>query len=256
MGIINVTPDSFFSGSRKVAESEIINTAEQMLSEGATFLDLGGYSSRPGADDISVEEEWKRVEPAIKDILKEFPNAIISVDTFRSQIARRAIDSGAAIINDISAGNLDRNMLSTVANLQVPYIAMHMKGTPQTMKELAEYEDLLKEVLFYFSEVLVRCSELGIKDVILDPGFGFAKDASHSFELLKRLDHFKHTGKPVLAGVSRKSMIYRTLNLTADEALNGTTVLNTVALLKGASILRVHDVKEAMEAIKLVNQLA
>ncbi len=255
MGIINVTPDSFFSGSRKAGTDDILETAEMMLREGATFLDIGGYSSRPGAENISIEDEITRVVHPIEAITKRFPEAIISVDTFRSEVAKRAVDSGAAIINDISAGHLDENMLESVAEMNVPYITMHMRGTPQTMKSLTDYQDILLEMTNYFSTVLDRCNQLGIKDVIIDPGFGFAKTAEQSFDLLNRLDHFHHLNRPLLVGVSRKSMIYRTLNLTAEEALNGTSVLNTVALLKGATILRVHDVKEAVEAVKLVNQL-
>ena len=236
--------------------SDILKSAEQMLRDGATFLDVGGYSSRPGAENISLEEEINRVADPIEAIMKEFPQAIISIDTFRSEVARRAVDAGAAIINDISAGHLDKNMLATVAELNVPYIVMHMRGTPQTMKELTKYDDILLEVMKYFSTVLQRCNQTGIKDVIIDPGFGFAKTADQSFDLLNRLDHFHHLNRPILVGISRKSMIYRTLNLTAEEALNGTTALNTVALFKGAAILRVHDVKEAAEAVKLVSKLS
>lgn len=256
MGIINVTPDSFFSGSRKIDLDAILQTAGKMLEEGADFLDLGGYSSRPGATDISVEEEIGRVIDPIKTIIDRFPEANISIDTFRSEVARKAVETGASMVNDISAGHLDESMLSTVADMGVPYIAMYMRGTPQTMKELTKYDDLLHEVVKYFSSVLHDCNRLGIKDVIIDPGFGFAKTAEQSFDLLNKLDHFHHLDRPVLVGISRKSMIYRTLNSTAEEALNGTTVLNTVALLKGAQILRVHDVKEAVEAIKLVNELS
>lgn len=256
MGIINVTPDSFFSRSRKIHLDEILQTAEKMFEEGATFLDLGGYSSRPGADDISVQEEIDRVIDPIKAITDRFPEAIISIDTFRSEVAREAVDTGASIINDISAGHLDKKMLRSVAELGVPYVAMHMKGTPQNMKELTKYDDMLHDVMKYFSSVMHDCNQLGIKDVIIDPGFGFAKTAEQSFDLLRKLAHFHHLDRPLLVGVSRKSMIYRTLNSTAEEALNGTSVLNTVALLKGAQILRVHDVKEAVEAIKLVNELS
>ncbi|WP_424963137.1 dihydropteroate synthase [Ekhidna sp.] len=256
MGIINVTPDSFFEESRKGATKEIIQVAEKMLEEGATFLDIGGYSSRPGATDISVEEELDRVIDPIKTIVDRFPEAIISIDTFRSEVARQAVDVGASLVNDISAGHLDDQMLFAVAELGVPYVAMHMKGTPQTTKELTKYDDLLHEAMKYFSSVLDDCNRLGIKDVIIDPGFGFAKTAEQSFDLLGKLDHFHHLDRPLLVGVSRKSMIYRTLNSTAEEALNGTTVLNTVALLKGAQILRVHDVRETVEAIKLVNELS
>lgn len=255
MGIINATPDSFFSESRKTALDEILITAENMINDGATILDIGGYSSRPDAEDVSEEEELSRVVVPIETIKKRFPDTIISIDTFRSKVAKSAVESGADIVNDISAGHLDLKMLETVAEMNVPYIAMHMRGTPQTMKGLTDYEDLLLDVVKYFSSVINRCNQLGIKDVIIDPGFGFAKTAVQSFDLLNKLDHFHHLNRPLLVGVSRKSMIYRTLNLTAKEALNGTSVLNTVALLKGAAILRVHDVKEACEAVKLINKL-
>lgn len=255
MGIINITPDSFYSGSRFESEKEILMQAERMLTEGATFLDLGAYSSRPGADDISVEEELNRMLPAIELILKEFPEAIISVDTFRSEVASKSIRAGAAMINDISAGKLDEKMLSVVAENQVPYIMMHMKGTPQSMKDLNQYEDLVSEVLFYFSERIRAARELGINDIIIDPGFGFAKNIDQNFELLSKLELFNNLELPLLVGVSRKSMIWKKLNISATEALNGTSVLNTAALLKGANILRVHDVKEAVECIKLTREL-
>ncbi len=255
MGIINMTPDSFFSGNRKSAIKEVLSTAESMLEDGATLLDIGGYSSRPGAEDISIEEELSRVIDPIEAIVKEFPDSVISIDTFRSEVAKEAVAAGASIVNDISGGHLDKMMLDTVASLGVPYIAMHMRGTPQTMKELTEYQDVLFEVMKYFSSILEHCNRLGIKDVIIDPGFGFAKTAKQSFDLLNKLDHFHHLERPLLVGVSRKSMIYRTLNSTAQEALNGTSVLNAVALLKGARILRVHDVKEAVETVKLINEL-
>ena len=255
MGIINVTPDSFFDGSRKQTEDEVLRTAEKMLTEGATFLDIGGYSSRPGAADISEEQELGRVLGPIEDILKAFPEAIISIDTFRAKVAEEAIHMGAKMVNDISGGHLDSGMLEAVARLQVPYIAMHMRGTPQTMKDITDYEDIFKDVAKYFSKVIFDCNELGIKDVIIDPGFGFAKQREQSFSLLKDLEQFKMLGKPILVGVSRKSMIYKTLGVSAEQALNGTSVLNTLALLKGANILRVHDVKEAREAIKLLDQL-
>ncbi|MEO9872573.1 dihydropteroate synthase [Ekhidna sp.] len=255
MGIINLTPDSFFSGSRKMKMDEILKSAEKMQNDGATFLDIGGYSSRPGAEDISIEEEVKRVTGPIEEIMKRFPKAIISIDTFRSEVARKAVDAGAIIVNDISAGYLDKKMLASVAEMKVSFIAMHMRGTAQTMKDLTDYNDLLKEVMKYFSLLIKNCNQLGIKDVIIDPGFGFAKTAEQSFDLLNKLDQFHRLNRPILVGVSRKSMIYRTLNSTAEEALNGTSVLNTVALIKGAGILRVHDVKEAVEAIKLVSRL-
>ncbi len=255
MGIINLTPDSFFSESRSSTADDILRKVEKMLKEGAFFLDIGGYSSRPGAEDISVEEELSRVIKPIEEIISRFPEAIVSVDTFRSRVAKEAVNAGASIINDISGGHLDEAMLVTVAQLHVPYIAMHMRGTPQTMKTLTDYDDLLFDVMKYFSDRLENYNHLGIKDVLIDPGFGFAKTARQSFDLLNRLDHFHHLGRPLLVGVSRKSMIYRTLNSTAQEALNGTSVLNTVALLKGARILRVHDVKEAVEVIKLITEL-
>ena len=255
MGIINVTPDSFYGGSRKTAEKELLDTGTKMLDEGATFLDVGGYSSRPGADDVPLDEELRRVRGAVEALIREIPDAKISVDTFRAEVARLSVDCGASLVNDISAGNLDTNMLSTVAALQVPYIGMHMRGNPQTMKGLVQYDDLMLDIMKYFSELLSHCNRLAINDVIIDPGFGFAKTPKQSFELLSRLEHFHHLDRPILVGVSRKSMIHKTLGITADEALNGTTVLNSVALMKGSAILRVHDVKEAAEAIKLINQL-
>jgi len=255
MGIINITPDSFYSGSRSTSEKEILLSAEKMLKEGATFLDLGAYSSRPGANDISLEEELSRMLPAIELILNEFPEAMLSIDTFRAEVAEKGIHAGAAMINDISAGKLDENMLPVIAKYQVPYIMMHMKGTPQTMKEFNQYEDLTADILFYFSERIKAAREIGINDIIIDPGFGFAKNIDQNFELLSKLEIFKNLDLPILAGISRKSMIWKKLNISADEALNGTTVLNTTALLKGANILRVHDVKEAVECIKLTQEL-
>ncbi len=227
-----------------------------MLEDGADFLDIGGYSSRPGADDIPVDQEIQRVIEGVRLIIKEHPNAIISVDTFRSQVAREAVDAGVSIVNDISAGNLDDKMLETVGGLDVPYIGMHMRGTPQTMKDLTDYNDLISEVASYFSKTIEQCKIHGIHDLILDPGFGFAKTIEQNFHLLNHLDFFRQLEKPLLVGLSRKSMIYRSLNITAGESLNGTTTLNTLALFKGASILRVHDIKEAVEVVKLVNQLS
>lgn len=256
MGIINITPDSFYSGSRSNSDREILESAERMLKEGATFLDLGAYSSRPGADDIPVEEELQRMLPAIELILKEFPDAILSIDTFRAEVAEKSLNAGAAIINDISAGLLDKNMLSIIAKYQVPYIMMHMKGTPQTMKDLNQYEDLTADVLFYFSERINAAREMGINDLIIDPGFGFAKNIDQNFELLSKLELFKILELPMLIGLSRKSMIWKKLQISANDALNGTSVLNTIALQKGAHILRVHDVKEAMECIKLTSELS
>ena len=255
MGILNITPDSFFEGSRTQSEKEILTQAEKMLTEGADILDLGAYSSRPGATDISVEEEKQRLIPAVKLIVKHFPEAVISVDTFRASIAKKAIESGAHIINDISGGNLDQEMFKTVGKLGVPYILMHMKGTPQTMKDLTDYVDLCSEIKLYFSEKIAQLKQAGVKDIVLDLGFGFAKNIKQNFELLKQLADFRTLGFPILAGLSRKSMIYKTLDIDANKALNGTTVLNTIALLNGASILRVHDVKEAREAILLINKI-
>lgn len=226
-----------------------------MLSEGATFIDIGGYSSGSGATDISAEEEWSRVQPAIASIRKEFPQAIISIDTFRSDIARNAVNEGSDIVNDISAGQLDNEMFNTVAALNVPYIAMHMRGNPQTMSKLTDYENVTKEIIDYFHAAIHQLHSLKVKDIIIDPGFGFAKTVTQNFELLNNLQQLQVLGKPMLVGLSRKSMIYRTLKTTPEQALNGTTALNTIALLKGASILRVHDVKEAMEVIELLNQL-
>ena len=254
MGVLNVTPDSFYDGGFYKDESKIINQVQKMLDDGATFIDVGAYSSKPNADEVSQEEELLRILPTLKLLVKQFPNSIISVDTFRAEVAKQCVENGAALINDISAGHLDNTMLETIAKLQVPYIMMHMLGTPQTMQEHANYNNILKEVLFYFSERIVAARALGIKDLIIDPGFGFAKTLEQNFELLNKLEVFNIADMPLLVGVSRKSMIYKTLNTTADKALNGTTALNMVALQKGAKILRVHDVKEAVECVTLFNQ--
>ncbi len=255
MGILNTTPDSFYSESRKNTLASLLSTAEDMLTKGATFLDIGGYSTRPGADDISEEEEIQRVIPAIEALTQHFPDCIISIDTFRSKVAAKALEAGAALVNDISAGNLDKNMMETVARNQVPYIMMHMRGTPQTMKDLNEYNDLTQDIIFYFSEKVRAARDLGINDIIIDPGFGFSKNIAQNFELLSNLKKFQILELPILAGLSRKSTIYKTLDCTPEEALNGTTVLNTMAIANGANILRVHDVQEAMETIKLMSQL-
>jgi len=255
MGILNVTPDSFYDGARYKTDEEIINQAEKMLTEGATFIDVGGYSSRPGAKEVSLIDELNRSIHAIRLILKEFPEAIISIDTFRSDVAKAAVQEGALLVNDISAGNLDDNMIETVARLRIPYIAMHMKGNPRTMSEQTTYENLLREMAFYFQEKIQHFHEAGIRDVILDPGFGFAKTREQNFELLQHLDYFRMLSKPLLVGLSRKSMIWKTLNITPAEALNGTAALNTIALLKGADILRVHDVKEAIQITTLLEKL-
>ena len=256
MGVINVTPDSFFSGSRKNELTAFMKAAEKMLEEGADFLDIGGYSTRPGSTDISTEEESTRIVEPIAQLAKEFPEAKISIDTFRSEVAKKACDVGACIVNDISAGHLDEQMLHTVSKLKVPYIAMHMRGTPQTMMDFTDYENLLLDVSKYFSNVLRKASVLGIDDVILDPGFGFSKTLEQNYELLSGLEYLKHLDLPILVGLSRKSMIYKLLNISPNEALNGTTTLNTLALFKGASILRVHDIREAVEVVKLVSQLS
>lgn len=255
MGILNVTPDSFYDGSRYNQGSTFLLQVEKMIHEGADFIDVGGYSSRPGAVNITEEEELTRVVPVIQAIKKEFPTVILSIDTFRSQIANVAVNEGAELVNDISAGQLDPKMFETVAALQVPYIAMHMRGTPQTMNQLTQYENLVKEVLDYFHQKIHELIAAGVKDVIIDPGFGFAKTVTQNFELLKNLNQFQVLERPLLVGLSRKSMIWRTLEITPDDSLNGTSVLNTIALIKGASILRVHDVKEAREVITLVGWL-
>jgi dihydropteroate synthase len=255
MGILNITPDSFYDGSVLQNENAILAQAEKMLNNGATFLDMGGYSSRPGAIDVPVTEEINRVIPAIELVLKNFPEALISIDTFRSKVAKKAIECGAVIINDISAGMLDEAMLSTVLQLQVPYIMMHMRGTSQTMQSQTDYKNVTLDVLHYFSERIAAARSAGINDLIVDPGFGFAKTIEQNFELLSNLELFKNLNVPLLIGISRKGMIHKTLNITPQEALNGTTALNGIALLKGANILRVHDVKEAVECVELMNKL-
>ena len=256
MGILNVTPDSFYDGGKHKNERDILRHVEKMLNDGATFIDVGAYSSRPNAAHITEDEELKRLLPIISLILEKFPETLLSIDTFRSEVAKQCVIAGAALVNDISAGKMDDHMLQTIAHLKVPYIMMHMKGTPQTMQQQTNYDNLTKDILFYFSERMAAAKQLGIIDIIVDPGFGFAKTREQNFELLQQLELFKILEKPLLVGVSRKSMIYKTLDTTADHALNGTTVLNTIALQKGASILRVHDVKEAMECITLVKSLS
>lgn len=255
MGILNLTLDSFYDGGQYKSESDILRKVEGMLNEGATFIDLGAYSSRPGADEVSETKEENRLLPILELLAKHFPEALLSIDTFRASIAKKAIEAGAALINDISAGHLDDNMLPTIAKLKVPYIMMHMRGTPQTMQGLSDYEDLVKELNLYFSERIAEARNLGIIDLIVDPGFGFAKTLEQNYELLNKLEIMNIIGLPILVGLSRKSMIYKTLNTNADFALNGTTALHMIALQKGASILRVHDVKEAIECVKLHQQL-
>lgn len=255
MGILNCTPNSFYDGGKFKSDSEFLSQTEKMLSEGATFIDIGAYSSKPNAEFVSEEEEINRIIPVMNSILKKFPETIISVDTFRSQVAKIAIENSAAMINDISAGNLDEKMMETVAKYNVPYIMMHLRGNPQTMQTLTNYENIVKEMLFYFSEKVALARSLGINDLIIDPGFGFAKTLDQNFEVLQKLELFQMLDLPILVGFSRKSLIYKTLETTSENALNGTTVLNTIALTKGAKILRVHDVKEAVECVMLYQKV-
>ena len=257
MGILNVTPDSFYSGSRKQTDTEITERVEQILAEGGQMIDIGAYSSRPNADDVSTKEEMERLRRGLRILREKAPDAIVSVDTFRADVAKMCVEEyGVQIVNDISGGELDKEMFSTVARLGVPYVLMHMKGTPQTMQEAPHYDDLMKEVLLYFAEKIQQLRDLGQKDIILDPGFGFAKTLEHNYELLRHLEALQIFELPILVGVSRKSMIYKLLGTTAQEALNGTTVLNTICLMKGcANILRVHDVKECVEAVEIYQQL-
>lgn len=254
MGILNVTPDSFFDGGRHMQEYQILNHVEKMMEEGASFIDVGGYSSRPGADEVPQEEELTRVITAIRALVRRFPHVLLTIDTFRSEVASAAIQEGAAMVNDISGGELDPEMPKTIARLKVPYIVMHMRGTPRTMNRMTEYSNMVKEITDYFHEKVHTFHELGIRDLIIDPGFGFAKTVDQNFELLNHLEVLRILGKPILVGLSRKSMIWRTLRSTPELALNGTAALHTIALLKGASILRVHDVKEAAEIITLVQR--
>lgn len=251
MGIINTTPDSFYAGSRHTALEEVVATADQMLRDGATILDLGGQSTRPGSEQIGAAAETDRVVPAIEAVHKAFPEALISVDTYHAAVAKAAVVAGAGMVNDISGGALDPDMLPTVAGLQTPYVCMHMQGNPENMQQNPQYSNVVTEVLDFFIQQVARCRQAGIKDVIIDPGFGFGKTIQHNFQLLKQLQAFQMLGCPLLLGVSRKSTIYKTLHTTAAAALNGTTVLNTIGLMHGAQILRVHDVREAVEAIQL-----
>lgn len=251
MGILNCTPDSFYDGGKYKDETQFLKQAEQMLTDGADFIDVGAYSTKPNADFVSNEEELRRAVPVVELLIKHFPEALISIDTFRADVAKACINAGAAIVNDIAAGMLDDTMLKTVGELKVPYIMMHMRGTPQTMQTLTEYDDIVKDMLFYFSQRVDEARKKGIDDIIIDPGFGFAKTLEQNYELMQKLDLFKIAELPILVGISRKSMIYKLLGITPQEALNGTTVLNTIALSKGATILRVHDVKEAVQVVKL-----
>lgn len=256
MGILNVTPDSFYAGSRMQTEADIAARVEQIVKEGAGIIDIGAYSSRPNADPVSAQEEMERLRLGLEVIGRVCPDAVVSVDTFRADVARMSVEEyGVAIINDISAGEMDAEMFPTVARLNVPYIMMHMQGTPQNMQQCPHYDNLLKEVFEYFARKVQQLRDRGVKDIILDPGFGFGKTLEHNYELLAHLDDFRVFELPLLVGVSRKSMIYRLLDITPQEALNGTTVLNTLCLLKGADILRVHDVREAVEAVKMVEAM-
>lgn len=255
MGVLNITPDSFYDGGRYKDAKSVLNQTEKLISEGATFLDIGAYSSRPGADFISENEELKRIVPVVELIQKNNPDVLISIDSFRAKVIRECVSAGAVISNDISAGKLDPDMIKTVGELGVPYIMMHMRGTPQTMKNHTTYQHLINEIYAYFSKQIELARQHNITDIIIDPGFGFAKTLAQNYELLNQMEFFKNLNCPILTGVSRKSMIYKVLGCTANEALNGTTALNMVALMNGACILRVHDVKEAVECIKLFNQL-
>ena len=255
MGILNLTPDSFYDGGTSKSKKGIIKQVGKMQIEGATFIDIGAYSSRPNAKDVSEEEELSRLLPVLELLVKEYPDVFISIDTFRSRIAREAIDRGACMINDISAGSLDDQMFSTVAQFQVPYIIMHMVGTPQTMMQNIKYNNLIKDIIFYFSQKIFQLRELGVNDLIIDPGFGFSKTLDQNFDLLQKLDLFKSLDLPILAGLSRKSMLYNLLELEPKQTLNATTSANTIALMKGATILRVHDVKEAVEAVRIFEKM-
>lgn len=255
MGIINITPDSFYAGNRHQSLSEVLYNAQKMLDEGAAILDIGGQSTRPGAERLSADEEMDRVLPVVESILREFPDALISVDTFYSRVATEAVAAGAIMVNDVSAGFFDPEMLENVAKLGVPYVCMHMKGEPQTMQQNPTYDDVTREVLDFLIRRIDDCRKAGIVDVIADPGFGFGKTPAHNFSLFKNLDAFKMLDVPLLMGISRKSTICKTLGVSAENALNGTTVLNTIGLMKGADILRVHDVREATEAIKLAYEV-
>jgi len=254
MGILNITPDSFYDGGRLSGPSQVLAQAHKLIADGADILDLGGYSTRPGAQDISPETEWERLAPAISIIREHLPNALISVDTFRAEVANKAIQSGAHMVNDISGGDLDPEMFDALSELQVPYICMHSRGNPQNMTQKTQYEDLLGEIIFSLSEKLFRLREKKVSDVIVDPGIGFAKTSEQNFELIARLSEFSVLNEPLLVGLSRKSLIYKTLEISPEDSLNGTSVLNALALERGANILRVHDAKEASQAIKLLEK--
>jgi len=254
MGVLNLTPDSFHDGGRYLTEKEYVSRVGQMLEDGADIVDIGGQSTRPGAGFVDSEAEWKRIDPAITRILGAFPDAILSVDTFHSEVAERAVENGVAIVNDISGGNMDEKMLSVIGRKKIPYILMHMKGSPENMQSNPEYSNVVTEVFDYFTEKIAQLKSFGIHDIILDPGFGFGKTVEHNYSLLANLSVFRMIGYPLLAGISRKSMITKVLDIRNNDALNGTTVLNTLALLQGVDLLRVHDVKEAVETRTLLNQ--
>lgn len=255
MGILNTTPDSFFSDSRAATIDAVLHRAEAMLEQGAAVLDMGGQSTRPNAERVSATVETNRVVPAIEAVHRRFPEAIISVDTFYASVARHAVAAGASIVNDVSAGTLDPDMFTTVASLEVPYVLMHMQGDPQTMQQNPQYDNVVLDVFDFLNFKIAELHQLGIKDIIIDPGFGFGKNQKHNFEMMNGLEYFQELNKPLLVGISRKGMVHRTLGITAAEALNGSTVLHTISLMKGAQLLRVHDVKEAVEAVKLVGNL-
>ena len=255
MGIMNITPDSFYDGGKYKSDMAILLQAEKMLTEGASFIDVGACSSRPGGNQVTEDEELNRLLPVVELILKNFPEALLSIDTYRSEVAKHCIELGASIINDISAGKLDSRMIPTIGELGVPYIMMHMKGTPQNMQNQVHYKDLIRDIMYYFSERVALAKKNQIKDIIIDPGFGFSKTLEQNYNMLNQLELFQILQLPILVGASRKSMIYKLLETEPKQALNGTTVINTIALLKGANIIRVHDVKEAVECISIVNQL-
>ena len=254
MGILNLTPDSFYDGGKYSSQKEILLHTEKMLLEGATFIDIGAYSSRPGAKDISEEEELKRLLPNLEIIVREFPEILISIDTFRSEVANRCISTGACMINDISGGNLDENMFNTIAKLQVPYIVMHMQGTPQTMRNNTKYDNLINNIIYFFSKKIDQLKSLGVNDIIIDVGFGFGKTLDQNYELLQKLSLFKNLDLPILTGLSRKSMLSKYLDINASETLNATTIVNTLAILNGTKILRVHDVRQAVEVVKIIHK--
>jgi dihydropteroate synthase len=256
MGILNVTPDSFYAESRTSGEQNILNRVKQILQEGGSMVDIGAYSSRPGADEVTTEEEMRRLREALVVIRREYPDVVLSVDTFRADVAKMCVEEyGVQIVNDISGGMLDPRMFETVARLGVPYILMHMRGNPKTMQQMTEYKDFVKDVFIYFAEKLQQLRDLGQKDIILDPGFGFGKTLEQNYELMQHLREFKMFDLPVLVGISRKSMIYKLFGTTPQESLNGTTILNTYSLTQGAHILRVHDVKQAVEAVQIVDKI-